>query len=105
MHLSRPTGTSTCCWCPTCITEKAEIFISSAAAGTTLSSIFWRRYSQEMLDKVVPAAADEIKISAFSVIHVGHQQHVEVPVGLDKCIHESHGLDRIYIVVNVAVDQ
>src|ERR1035438_6655083 len=64
-----------------------------------------RRYPQQVLDEVVPSPAYQIGISPFSVVHVGNKQHVEVLVGLDQGIDETHGLDRVYVVVDIPVFQ
>ena len=43
--------------------------------------------------------------AAFAVIHIGHNEHVEILVGFHQRIGKTHALDRVDIVVNVAVHE
>ena len=67
--------------------------------------IFRRRDVQKILDEIVPAAADEIKVSPFAVVHVGHQEHVEILVGFDQGVNQPHRFNGVDVVVHVAVNQ
>jgi hypothetical protein len=64
-----------------------------------------RGFTEEIFDEVVPAAADEIKIAAFAMVHVGDDEHIEVFVGFHKGVGEAHGFHNVDIVVDIAMDE
>src|SRR5579885_1751563 len=66
--------------------------------------IIWRSHAKQVLHEVVPATMYKISSvrAALPVIHVGHEQHVELFVRSHQSVHEAHGLDRMYVVVDIA---
>ena len=44
-------------------------------------------------------------LATFPVEHVGHEQHVEVLIGLHECINEAHRFHRMHVLIDVTVLQ
>src|SRR5579859_3469052 len=62
------------------------------------------RHAKEVFDEVIPAPADQIQIPALAVIHVRHDQHVKIFVGLHQGVGKPHRLHNVDVVINVAMD-
>src|SRR5207249_12185675 len=60
-----------------------------------------RVHPEKIADEIIPAPARQIQIAAFSMIHVGNNEHVEVLVGVHQSISEAHRLDDVDIVIYV----
>src|SRR5579875_2293765 len=67
------------------------------------SEVCWRGHTEQILHEIIPPAAVEIQVSAFAMKHVRHKQHVEVFVGLDQGVDQTHGFDWMDIFVYIAV--
>src|SRR2546429_203869 len=62
-----------------------------------------RRDAKQMRDEIVPPAAYQIEVPSFAVIHVRHQQHFKIFIGLDQSVREPHGFHRVHIVIYISM--
>src|SRR5213075_2124338 len=60
-----------------------------------------RRHSKEIVNEIIPAPADQVRIAAFAVVHVRNDQLVEILVGFDEGISQAHGFHDMHVLIDI----